>query len=413
MGKNHYNISSLIIFTLILFCSNEILSDPQSGDLVLRIQEEINAIETRVAQTESGRRNITEQMSDIDREIELRRRLVAELNQRSITHSKRAKNINANIQIISSELEQLSAELTVQENKLIELRQVSGRRMNFMYRRLTAAKLTLLFSANNLNDLSQRQHYLKAIEQHDKYQLQKLREQTINVKVKRDQVKITQGNLQIDKSKHVSELKSVQTLIQMRKREETELKTERSLKYQLLDKVSKDAELYKALLDERKNSLEDIGKEINRLEGYRPTVNSKFTASVPFTTLKGKLRWPLNNRRIRHPFGNIRHPKFGTTVFNPGIDLVADPGETVFAVANGQVVRIAWLRGFGNTVILSHGDGYYTVYARLGSIRISENDIVNVGNQIGVVSDTGIEGGFHFEIWAQRDKKNPKNWLIQ
>ena len=165
------------------------------------------------------------------------------------------------------------------------------------------------------------------------------------------------------------------------------------------------------MLEERRNSLQQIEWEINRLEGRRPTTRTIWQPDVPFKQLIGKLPWPLEHKNIALPFGQNQHPELGTTTINPGIDLEALPEDPIYSVARGQVTKISWLRGFGNTVILSHGEGYYTVYARLGRIYVSEGDVVNPGQPIGLVGDSGAEDNFHFEVWAKRSKQDPTKWL--
>ena len=413
MRRNVRKIIVLSVLAFILLWTQGNRADPSEEEetMILRLQEEIRQIEARFEQTEQGRRGVAEEMEDLDREIELRRRLVVELNEQSRRHISQARQIASRIRDSEVQLVQLTDALAVQEEELASLRQLSGQRMNYMYRRLNAAKLTLLFSSTELNDLSQRQHYIQAIERQDREHLQHLRRQVIRVRTDRENIQNTRNQLTAQRQQHLRELEQVSRLIQSRSSEEQRLAVERSNKENLLDRISQDTELLEVLLEERRNSLQDIEQEINSLEGRRPTTDQAFIVQTPFKGLRGQLPWPLSRREILHPFGNIRHPQLGTTTINPGIDLKAIPGESVYAVAHGQVIRIAWLRGFGNTIILSHGDGYYTVYARLGQIQTTQGAIVNGGSQIAVVGDSGVEGGFHFEVWAQRDKQNPLVWL--
>jgi len=403
--------ATILILAFALAGSFAIITAQETNDLVNRLQEEIKAIETRINQTVKGQRDIADEMEDIDREIELRRRLIGELNNRSSHHEKQEAKLRYSINVISSDLDRLTAELEGQEESLTQLQYESGKRINYMYRRIRANRLSLLLGSANLNDLSQRQHYLRAVEKHDRNLILKLKDQIGIVAAKRDKVNSTKRRLSSDRNRQLYEIETIGSLIRSRENEEVQLADEKLVKKQVLEKAKKDAELFNALLDERRNSLLNIENEIVRLEKVRPAVTETYLPTAPFKSLRGKLPSPINSRKLLHPFGNIRHPVHGTTIVNPGIDFSAKLGEEVYAVAAGQAIRVAWLRGFGNTVILSHGDGYYTVYARLGSIQIAEGEIVSGGRQIGTVGDTGIETGFHFEVWAQRTKMNPLSWL--
>ena len=69
--------------------------------------------------------------------------------------------------------------------------------------------------------------------------------------------------------------------------------------------------------------------------------------------------------------------------------------------------------GFGNTVIVDHNNGYYTVYAHLDEIAVKKFQILQAGSVIGTVGDSGsLEGAkLHFEIYANNEPQNPTRWL--
>ncbi|MDP8240815.1 MAG: peptidoglycan DD-metalloendopeptidase family protein [Candidatus Hatepunaea meridiana] len=384
----------------------------ESNDKTELLQQEIKILEQRIGQTEAGKQGIIRQLQDNDRKIELRRRLIREFEQQSIKSSRRLKHIRSRVSDLEIQIDVLSDNLAVEESGLWELRNQVGERIAYMYKRLRSDKIALLLGSANLNDLSQRQRYLQAIARFDQLKL-------IELKLKRNQVfderqKIIDVNRQlaVEKKTRQNELTKVNKLIKTKRSEENELKVEKIKKQKLLDRIVGDSELLHSLLDERQQSLQQIEWEIQRLEGRRPAARETWQPDVPFKQLSGKLPWPLERRTVVQPFGQVRHPELGTTTMNPGIDLKASIGDPVYSVARGQVTRIAWLRGFGNTVILSHGDGYYTVYARLGKIFLAEGDVLEPGQPIGEVGDSGAESSFHFEVWSKRNKQNPLKWLL-
>jgi murein DD-endopeptidase MepM/ murein hydrolase activator NlpD len=71
------------------------------------------------------------------------------------------------------------------------------------------------------------------------------------------------------------------------------------------------------------------------------------------------------------------------------------------------------MSGFGNTVIIDHNDGYYSVYAHLGEILVNKEEFVEGGTIIGTVGESGsLEGSkLHFEIYGNSRPVNPANWL--
>ncbi|MCF7811216.1 peptidoglycan DD-metalloendopeptidase family protein [bacterium] len=406
------------VFTLVLVFSAGILFNISdcfavegSDDKIAMLRDEISVIEGRILQSEEGKQGVLRQLQDVDRKMDLHNQIVRELKQRESDSAKRAKHLKNRIAELEGRINVLSENLAIEEAGLLKMRTDAGERLSYLYKHRSGDRLALLIASADLNDFSRRQRYLQAVARFDRLRLDNIKEKRDKVISDRRKLNEVYRTLTIEQARRLSELERVRGLINDRRAEELELATEKTRKQQILTKISNDTDLLKAILDERKQSLDQIEWEIKRLEGSRPASRKVWQPDVPFSNLYGKLPWPLERKKVIQAFGRNRHPELGTTTINPGIDLQALSGEPVYAVARGQVTRITWLRGFGNTVILSHNDGYYTVYARLGNIFVSESDIVSAGNPIGEVGDIGAESSFHFEVWSQRNKQNPIKWL--
>lgn len=106
--------------------------------------------------------------------------------------------------------------------------------------------------------------------------------------------------------------------------------------------------------------------------------------------------------RISDLFGyRAKHPVLGVPSFHFGIDFAAPTGTNVYSTANGIVKEADNNRfGYGNLVVIDHGDGYETRYAHLNSINVKVGDNVNVNDKIGEVGNTGMSTGshLHYEI---------------
>jgi murein hydrolase activator len=107
------------------------------------------------------------------------------------------------------------------------------------------------------------------------------------------------------------------------------------------------------------------------------------------------------------------HPRYGTRVPQNGIDITAPLGTPVRAVAAGSVVYVDWLPGYGRTVILDHGGGFYTLYAHASSVAVHRGDRVVEGQTIAGVGDTDSIRGpcLHFEVRQGEKALNPREWL--
>ena len=402
-------------YTVLSFCcliiSGIVQAAPKVKDQTKMIREEIEIIERRIGQTEAGKQGIIRQLQDIDRKIDLRLMLVMELERQSKSSSQRLGHVKKRIGQLESQITEFSLNLVVEEAELAELRISVGERITEMYKHSAHDRMALLFGAADLNDLSQRQHYLTSVARFDRLRLDRLSEKRDLVRNDRQKLVDVRQLLTLEQARRLSELERAHRLINTKRSEEKELRGEKQQRQKLLERIAGDQDLLLALLEERKRSLEQIEWEIHRLEGSRPSSRVVWQPDVPFENLIGKLPWPLGGKRVVQKFGRIRHPKLGTTTMNPGIDLEASPGDPVYSVARGQITKITWLRGFGNTVILSHGDGYYTVYARLSRIFVSEGDLTKPGQPIGEIGESGAGSNFHFEVWSKRNKQDPLKWL--
>ena len=125
-----------------------------------------------------------------------------------------------------------------------------------------------------------------------------------------------------------------------------------------------------------------------------------------------RLEWPIRGPVITL-FGSRNHPVFRTKVFNSGIDIRAAAGAPVKAAGPGEVLFSGWLRGFGQVVIVNHGDNLTTVYAHLDRTSVSEGDAVRMGSLLGTVGNTGTSGEYslHFEVRQGGTAKDPMNYL--
>jgi septal ring factor EnvC (AmiA/AmiB activator) len=134
--------------------------------------------------------------------------------------------------------------------------------------------------------------------------------------------------------------------------------------------------------------------------------------AVGFGRERGQLPWPTEGRVVAE-FGPQTHPRFGTETYRSGVGIEAAEGTPIRAVASGRVAYRGWLKGYGNLVVLDHGDGYHTLYAHAAQVLVDEGDQVKGGAQIGRVGETGsVEGPrLYFEVRYQGRAEDPQGWL--
>lgn len=106
---------------------------------------------------------------------------------------------------------------------------------------------------------------------------------------------------------------------------------------------------------------------------------------------------------VTSPFGDRVHPIFGTVRAHNGVDLDGDTGDPIVAAADGIVLSAGWRNGYGNTVVISHGGGYTTLYAHQNDINVSAGQNVSGGDLIGWVGSTGWSTGSHLHLEVRLD----------
>ena len=143
-----------------------------------------------------------------------------------------------------------------------------------------------------------------------------------------------------------------------------------------------------------------------------PPPRSGLSGPGGFLARKGRLPPPAPGA-ITVGFGKVVNPKFNTVTVQNGIDLEAPAGAPVRAVAPGRVVHAGWFKGYGNLVIVDHGEGYHTLVAHLASMHTAMGEEVEAGSVLGTVGDSGsLKGAYlYFEIREKGRPVDPRPWL--
>ncbi|WP_172118920.1 murein hydrolase activator EnvC family protein [Halomonas hibernica] len=169
------------------------------------------------------------------------------------------------------------------------------------------------------------------------------------------------------------------------------------------DRYGSEADRLADLNDNREQAerkLREIQEELARLDAPTP--------STQITRTQGDLPWPVQ--------GAI------TTTFNRrdgvhynGIVIQASAGTQVNAVHTGRVVFADWMRGFGNLLIIDHGDQIMTLYAHLQQFSVRPGQQVSRGDEIGRVGDSGGQSSnaLYFEVRQSGKPINPQRWIAR
>ena len=128
----------------------------------------------------------------------------------------------------------------------------------------------------------------------------------------------------------------------------------------------------------------------------------------------GSFMWPVASYvYVSSRFGLRVHPITGKTKSHTGIDIASNQGTAVYASDGGSVTLAGWNGGYGNCIMIDHGNGYVTLYGHLSSISVSVGQTVSQGTTIGAVGSTGNSTGphLHFEVLKNGTRIDPEQFF--
>jgi septal ring factor EnvC (AmiA/AmiB activator) len=131
-----------------------------------------------------------------------------------------------------------------------------------------------------------------------------------------------------------------------------------------------------------------------------------------FIEKKGSLKPPLY-RDILQKYGIVKNDTFHTKIFHKGLFFAIEPKDKVNSIFWGKVAFSGWIDGYGQTIIIDHGDHYYSLYAHNAELEKKLGDTVETGETIAQAGDTGsLRGpGLYLEIRHFSESLDPLPWL--
>ncbi|HCY88156.1 MAG TPA: metallopeptidase, partial [Desulfobacteraceae bacterium] len=176
----------------------------------------------------------------------------------------------------------------------------------------------------------------------------------------------------------------------------------------ILEEIRRQKALSEAAMASLKSSAEELDNTLNNM-GLKGSADLDNTS---FFRQKGMLPVPVSGKIISR-YGTRRKGDYNSFTFQSGIDIRVERGEPVRSVFKGEVMFAQWLKGYGNLLIINHGDNYYTLYAHVEEMFKKKGDAVDTGEVIATAGDSGSIKGLclHFEVRHHGKPVNPMKWL--
>jgi murein DD-endopeptidase MepM/ murein hydrolase activator NlpD len=303
------------------------------------------------------------------------------------------------IQASTTQLNQATQTLKTLESSLAKAEKVYRQRLSATVARLQVLQRqrgysgwAVLLHSQDVNDFLDRRYRLQRVLDADRKQLIALKATTNRLETQRNAV---------EQQKNRIALLNQQLLAQ-----KSDYQIQTSVQQQTIERLRSNKRALEAALNtlqQDSRNLVNLIRQRTGLERYRGDI---------VVIGSGQLSYPVDAPTTSE-FGWRMHPILGYTRFHAGLDFGADYGTIIRATAPGYVLFANWYGGYGNTVVLDHGNGVTTLYAHTEGFYAHEGQVVQRGQAIAQVGSTGLSTGphLHFEVRVNGEPVDPRLYL--
>lgn len=356
-----------------------------------KMRKERADLEAKMQDLQRSARTLSDEVSNLDREADATARLVTALN--------------TQLASITIEVDSATGRLINAEDELAAKKAVLQRRVIDIYKRGQLHEAEALLSAQSFGALVARYKYLHELARRDRALVDR-------VEILRDQIG---GQRQL----LVHLFDEVERNRREKATEETRLRSLEGRRQRNLTVVQQTTQQTRDRISQLAADEARVASVISGLETLRRRAEaaprtgatSAPVASAIKTSDLGKLDWPVEGN-ILYRFGRVINPNNTTTRWN-GLGIGAPLGSVVKSIANGEVVLAEQIGTYGQTVIVQHGGGDYSVYGSLSRIDVRKGDRVVKGQSLGAVgaTDPELPPHLHFEVRPRGRAVDPLEWL--
>jgi len=393
--------------------------------LILAVSAAVQPVQTQAASELDKIKKQIASLKDNMKSVEETKKSVQQ-NQEYVAHQKQVttqsiNEIMAQIEGVTRDLEQVDAQIKATEESLLqagkELVDAEGRidsrdqllqsRVRLMYTSGFVSYMDVLLSATSFADFLDRFDSLQSILSQDKDILEDHKHDKALIIAKKAEIEKQLGDV-----KAMYEKKSgYHELLLAKEREKERMVLKFNTQMANLEAQEEELEL---LSEEQEQQLMALAKKQADLIKAEQAKKKKKKKAFVYTG--GKLGMPVKDySRLSSNFGTRKDPFTGRKRTHNGIDFAAPQGTDIFAAESGTVLIAQEWSGYGNCIIIDHGNGLWTVYAHIrnGGIKVEKGQTVKRGQKIAEVGSTGRSTGphLHFEVRKNEQPVDPIDYL--
>jgi len=344
-----------------------------------RIRGEISKLRSRLgdvrAQTQTAERELEEvdlELGIRTRELEIATRMEADLVQ---------------------QLHEIENEIAGLAPRIAQQKEFLARRLSALYRLGALTYMRVLLSIDDRQDPLQAMSMLSYLVTRDSRAITRFQ-------ATRQQLRLRYADL-ADRQRR---LRQMQSVVEQRRREVAATRAQKQTLLASLRLQGSESEKQLSELEEKAKRLERLIELLSQKAGI--------SAATDIRSVQGALNWPVDGKVVEH-FGVQRNVKFSTVTFNNGIKIAAPAGAEVRAIFPGTVLFAQWFKGYGNLIILDHGNRVFSLYGNLKSPGVAVGDRIDAGQAIAGVGEAEDAqfGYLYFEIRQDNKPEDPQAWL--
>lgn len=387
--------------------------DAQSQQRISEIEDEIGNLDGSKEETEEMRQELQAELNSLkferEKHMEDLRALDLQMNHTALQIDDKQVEIDHT----EEEARQVAQQLKEAEIRVEERNELIRARVRSMYESGgSVTYIEVLLGSSSIADFLQRMDFLGFITQRD----QQILDDHVKDKELVEQQKAEIERLLTQLEIQLSELESLR--VQLKQQEQQKRVQIATIEEQQGELEKLDEEMQQEMLNianERSRLMQEkqeIQVELRRIEEERKQQNQQSNSG----NVHAQFAWPVQGyHRITSPFGYRIHPIHGGRRLHSGMDVGAPQGANILAAESGIVTYTGYRGGYGNTVIIEHGDGLRTLYAHIrhGGIMTSEGATVQRGQKVAEVGTTGTSTAphLHFEVHRNGSAVDPRPFV--
>lgn len=360
------------------------------------------------AAAEALANELARQTAELDKRIDSLELKVAELDPQITAATSRSASLRAEVEKLRAQISSKQADIAETQATLEREQGLLDDRMSTTYKQGDWYYLDLLLGSEDINDLIARTELVRRVIQSN---------QNLAADLTRTKADLERAQIELQRSLEAVQLKRAEAervekdLRNLRAQRKANVNAHESAlaeKSSLLVETKANAARYRKIAAEEEAESKRIANELAR-------------ASRGSGIYNGVMAWPVPGfYNVTSSFGYRVHPIFGDRRLHTGIDIGKNGsqpinGAAIVAAGDGTVIYAGYRSGYGNTVMIDHGNGVVSLYAhqQSGGIKVSNGASVKKGQRVGTVGSTGFSTGphLHFEVRVNGTPKDPMSYL--